>query len=327
MEIALLGDVMLGRIVNERLRKRKPESVWGDTLSILNQTDFRVCNLECAISDRGELWSQTPKEFHFRSDAKNVEVLSAAGINAVSLANNHVLDFGYEALSDTINILDKRAIQHVGAGQTLPEAYRPAIVSCGVSNIGLVSFTDNEPEWEAGEKRSGIFYVPTEMGDRRAKILFEVVKKAKQVVDTLIVSAHWGPNWGYEPPRGHITFAHALVEAGADVVFGHSGHVFRGVEIYRDRPILYCAGDFVDDYAIDPVERNDESFVFVLEKEGGSFIGLKLYPSRIEDCRARLARGPEKYHIAEKMQSLSTKLKSSSSWIEEKGYLLIPVRA
>lgn len=321
MEYALVGDVMLGRIVNQRLRKRKAESVWGDLLTILSHADFRMCNLECAISDDGVPWSQTPKEFHFRSDSKNVEVLRVAGMSVVSLANNHALDYGYSALDDTFRILDRAQIEHVGAGHSIDEASRAAFLSVGKSKIGIIAFTDNEPEWEAGQKSSGIFFVPTKLEDERAKKLLEVVKKTKPAVDTLIVSAHWGGNWGYTPPEEHVAFAHSIIDAGADVIFGHSCHVFRGVEVYRNRPILYSAGDFIDDYAVDSVERNDESFVFVVDIEGRTFSRIRLYPTKIEDCHARQARGPEKYSIAEKMQTLSAKLKTSFTWKEEKGCL------
>lgn len=203
MEFAFVGDVMLGRIVNERLRKRKTESVWGDVLPIFGQADFRMCNLECAISDDGQAWSLTPKEFHFRSDGKNVDALGAAGMNVVSLANNHTLDFGYTALDDTIRILDNAKIEHAGAGRFVDEARRPAFFSVAESKIGIIAFTDNEPEWEVGQKRPGIFYAPTELEDERAKRLLEAVRKTKPIVEMLIVSAHWGGNWGYSPPEEH----------------------------------------------------------------------------------------------------------------------------
>lgn len=96
--------------------------------------------------------------------------------------------------------------------------------------------------------------------------LFKLIEKIRPEVDLLIVSAHWGGNWGYKPPKEHKAIAHALIDRGTDLVFGHSSHVFRGIEIYKNRPIIYSAGDFVDDYAVNEIERNDESFIFVLEK-------------------------------------------------------------
>jgi len=320
MNLAMVGDVMLGRLVNEALKEMPPDYPWGNTLPLLRGADFRFCNLECAISDDGEPWSASPKEFHFRSDAKNVGVLLAAKMDAVSLANNHALDFGYDALLDMLEIFDRAGIAHAGAGRTLKDAERAAALEILGTKIGIIAFTDNEPGWEATSDTPGIFYVPVDLEDKRAKRLLELVKETKKRADLLIVSAHWGPNWGYQPPPKHVPFAHALSDAGADVVFGHSAHVFRGVEIYRSRPIVYCAGDFVDDYAVDLVERNDESFVFVLETGRRGVRGLRLYPARIESCQASLATGAAGRAIGEKMRRLCARFETSSKW-EIQGYL------
>jgi len=320
MNLAMVGDVMLGRLVNEALKEWPPEYPWGNTLPLLRGADFRLCNLECAISDDGQPWSASPKEFHFRSDAKNVGVLLAAKVDAVSLANNHALDFGYDALLDMLEILDKAGIAHAGAGRTLKDAEQAAALETFGTKIGIIAFTDNEPGWEATSDRPGTFYVPADLEDERAKRLLELVKETKKRADLLIVSAHWGPNWGYEPTPRHVPFAHAVVDAGADVVFGHSAHVFRGVEIYRRRPIVYCAGDFIDDYAVDLVERNDESFVFVLETGRRGARGLRLYPATIESCQANLATGLAGRAIGEKMRRLCARFETSSKW-EIQGYL------
>ena len=308
---------MLGRLVNDALVERAPEYPWGDTLALLLRADARVCNLECAISDDGRPWSATPKEFHFRSDSKNVSTLLAAGVSLVSLANNHALDFGYEGLADTVDILDRSGIKHAGAGSSLREAEMAAILEVRGTKVGMIAFTDNEPGWEAAPDRPGTFYVPVEFEDARAMRLHDLVSKAKTEVDIMVVSAHWGPNWGYAPPTDHVRFAHALVEAGADVIFGHSGHVFRGIEVYKNRPIIYCAGNFVDDYAVDFVERNDESFAFMLEADRDTVSGLRLYPTTIKGCQAGRARGSQGRAIAEKMQRLCARFDTETRWEEE----------
>src|SRR5437899_510711 len=125
MQLLFVGDVMLGRLVNDTLRKMPTDYPWGDTLSVFHRADIRLCNLECVLSDRGTPWSASPKVFHFRSDAKNVETLTVACIDAVSLANNHALDFGYEALVDMLNSLRAAGIQSAGAGTMLSEAWEP----------------------------------------------------------------------------------------------------------------------------------------------------------------------------------------------------------
>jgi poly-gamma-glutamate capsule biosynthesis protein CapA/YwtB (metallophosphatase superfamily) len=314
MRLALVGDVMLGRYVNETLQRQPPEYPWGDTLPILQAADARLLNLECALADGGEPWTQTPKVFHFRSDAKNIAVLRAAEINMVSLANNHTLDYGYEALDETLRTLDEDDIERAGAGRDLNEARRPALIAAGDITVGILAFTDNEPSWAATPEQGGVHYVPVDLRDARAQELLAAISDAKELVRALIVSAHWGPNWGYRPPQEHIPFAHALIEAGADVVFGHSGHVFRGVEFYRGRPILYCAGDFVDDYAVDREERNDESAIFMLEWKAGATRAVRVYPTIIADCQARLAPGRAAEAIAARLGRLSEERGTVAEW-------------
>jgi poly-gamma-glutamate capsule biosynthesis protein CapA/YwtB (metallophosphatase superfamily) len=317
MTFLFVGDVMLGRLVNAVLQEKSPAYPWGDTLSLFHNADVRFCNLECAISDWGAPWSATPKVFHFRSDAKNIETLRTAHIDAVSLANNHSLDFEYEGLFHTMSNLDAAGILYAGAGATLTEASEPAIWEMKGKKLGFIAFTDNEPAWEATQEQPGILYVPIELADKRAIKLLEQVSKTKDVVDFLVVSAHWGPNWGYVPPAEHIPFAHALIDAGADVVFGHSCHVVRGIEFYRGKPILYSTGDFIDDYAVDERERNDQSFVFVVETDGQAIVRLLLYPTVIEAFQARRARGNERNAIVATMQRLCMKLNTATTWNEQ----------
>ncbi len=321
MNLLFVGDVMLGRLVNDFLKEKSPEYPWGDTLTLFQEADVRICNLECVISDWGTPWSITPKVFHFRSDAKNVEVLRTAHIDAVSLANNHILDFEYEGLFHTMNNLAVAGIHYAGAGMSLSDASEPAIWETKGKILGLISFTDNEPGWEAIAEQPGVLYIPTTLRDERAVKLLEMVKKTKDVVDLLIVSAHWGPNWGYSPPAEHIHFAHALIDAGADIIFGHSGHVVRGIEIYKHKPIMYCAGDFIDDYAVDEIERNDRSFVFMVETDGHSIFRLLLYPTVIQHFQARRAKNREQAAIIANMQKLCTRLNTVTTWDEGKSVL------
>ena len=325
MKLLFVGDVMLGRLVNAALQEKPPAYPWGDTLSLLHNADVRLCNLECVISDWGAPWSATPKVFHFRSDAKNVEVLKVAHIDAVSLANNHSLDFEYEGLIHTMGNLDAAGIHTAGGGTTITQASSPATWEVKGKKLGLIAFTDNEPDWEATEERPGIFYVPIDLKDKRAGKLLELVNRTKTIVDFLVVSAHWGPNWGYVPPSAHIPFAHGLIDAGADIIFGHSGHVVRGIELYRGKPILYCTGDFIDDYAVDEIERNDQSFIFVVETDGQALVRLLLYPTVIEAYQARRARPNERKAMVATMQRLCMQLNTATTWDEQAEHLEVRV--
>jgi poly-gamma-glutamate synthesis protein (capsule biosynthesis protein) len=318
MRLLFVGDIMLGRLVNEMLRDQSAEYPWGDTLSVFRGADFRMANLECVLSDCRTPWSAILKAFHFRSDSKNVAVLKAAGLAAVSLANNHTLDFGCEALFEMLKILEQYDIAYAGAGENDEKASRAAVIDQKGTKVGIIAFTDNEPEWEATGEKPGIFYVPLDVRDVRAQRLFHVVRQAREKVDLLVISAHWGPNWGYRPQPKHIPFAHALIDAGADIVHGHSCHVFQGIEIYKGRPILYSTGNFVDDYAVDEIERNDESFIFVVEITGGILKKLRLYPTVIENFQARLARGDQARAIADKMKKLSERFGTIFVWDKAK---------
>ncbi len=305
MRLAFLGDVMLGRLVNRALQGKPPTFPWGDVLPVLQATDGVVCNLECVLSDRGAPWPG--KLYPFRSDSRHVRVLQAAGVRAVSLANNHVLDFGDEALVDCLQVLDRAGIARAGAGRDAEEAQRPARWRCGGREVGLVAFTDNEPDWEAGPGRPGVFYAPVDPQDARFLQVVQRTRELAQVVDVVVVSAHWGPNWGRRPLPEHRVAARLLVEAGADVVWGHSAHIVRGVEFLDGRPVLYSCGDFVDDYAVDEVERNDWSFVFLLEwREQG--VEVELVPTVIRQFRANLARGEERDALCRRMRELCEEL-------------------
>lgn len=324
MRLIFVGDVMLGRLVNDRLRSFDADYPWGDTKPLFCTGDWRACNLECVISDRGRPWSKTPKVFHFRSDAKNIAALKAVGIDAVSVANNHALDFEYDAMLEMLRLLDRAGIRHAGAGADIAEATTPVISNVKGNSIGLIAFTDNEPGWQAGPHIPGLFYLPTDVSDERAEVLFATLRETRKLADLIVVSAHWGPNWGYEPLAAHVRLAHTLIDAGADIIFGHSGHVFQGVELYKGRPIMYCTGNFVDDYAVDEINRNDESFVFMLELEGNRMARMLLHPTVIDDCQARIARGERARSIGLKMARLCERLGTPVRWLEKETALEIP---
>jgi len=325
VRVLIVGDVMLGRLVNQKLKEAPPTYPWGDTLPCFQEAVVSACNLECVLSDRGRPWSASEKMFHFRSDSKNVAVLQAAGIGLVSIANNHVLDYEYDALLEMLEVLEQAGIHAAGAGRNQAEAWRPASLVKDGTRFGLIACTDNEPGWEAAEQKPGICYVPADLEDHRAKRLLELVSTTAAQVDCLLVSFHWGPNWGYRPPPEHVTFGRALIDAGADIVFGHSPHVFRGIELRNGKPILYSAGDFIDDYAVDEVEPNDESFLFSVEISGGAVRELALRPAVIRDFQARLAEPRLAWWIAAKMQSLCDELGTHALWDEDENLLRVPI--
>lgn len=297
MQILFAGDVMLGRLVNKVLANAQFTYVWGDTIDIIKRADFSLINLECPVSSKGKKWNKTFKVFHFRANLDAIQVLNSASIDYVSLANNHILDYDIEALLDTLDILDKNNISHSGAGRNLKEAMKPAILekklkpkpsnnnnsfhsvdtekvnnNDNIENtirIGIISLTDNEPEWEAKDDLAGINYIPATLDpDRYYYRLQNYIEQAKTQSDLVIVSSHIGPHFRETPSVKYVNFAHKIIDFGADIYWGHSNHMPQGIELYKhnnnNKIILYDCGDFIDDYAIDSNYRNDLSFIFLL---------------------------------------------------------------
>jgi len=308
MQIALTGDVMLGRLVDQYVIQNQsvgPDKIWSDVLPLLLKADRRLINLECVISDRGREWQPDSKAFHFRARPRAIDFLRAAKIDCVTLANNHVLDYGADALIECLALLDRAGIKRTGAGVSLAEALTPAIVDLPQGRLAVVSLTDNEPEWEAGEKKPGTHYIAYDakgLVEPHWSRLAQVLKQVRSQADLVVVSAHVGPNWG--PPSAAMRmFAHQIVDLGADLYWGHSNHTPQGIELYRGKAILYSTGDFIDDYAIDRDERNDLSFLFVLELERGRVARILLYPVCIDDLYVRLAKGREVEFLSRTMQA------------------------
>ncbi len=304
--LCLTGDLMLGRLVNEALMRYGAAYPFGNVLEVFHQAHLRVVNLECVISDRGQPFSRWEKAFHFRAHPQALKALQLARIDCVVLANNHVLDYEEEAFLQMLELLQEAHIPYVGAGRNLAEARRPALLSAGEYTVGVVAFTDNEPGWKAGPHTPGTHYLP--VAPESLPVLREQISQARaQGADWVVVSAHWGPNMRLYPPLHFRAFAHALIEAGADVFHGHSAHVFQGLEVYQGKPILYDCGEFVDDYAVDPVLRNDWGLLYAL-KFDKRIREVELTPLYIDNCQVNLATGPTWEAIAERVQMLSAEL-------------------
>ncbi len=262
LQIALTGDVMLGRLVNSVLALDRYTYVWCDTLQMIRKADLSLINLECVIASKGTEWSKTWKPFHFRADLEAIEVLKTASIDYVSLANNHTLDYEVEAFMEMLELLDSNKITHSGAGRNLQEAMTPAILETMKIKIGIVALTDNQPEWEARTSSPGVNFIPITLENGYDDRLKKCIETTKNRSDIVIVSCHVGPHFREVPSNAYVNFAHRIIDLGADIYWGHSNHTPQGIEIYKKKVILHDCGDFIDDYAVDPYYRNDLSFLF-----------------------------------------------------------------
>ncbi len=228
------------------------EYIWGEALEELQRagTDARIINLETSITSSEDAWPG--KGIHYRMHPRNVGCLTAAGIDCCCLANNHVLDWGYAGLAETLQTLDQAGIAHAGAGGNAAEAAAPAVLDVPGKGRVLIfsmgSTTSGIPrEWGATPDRPGVNLLE-DLSEATAGRVASEIRAAKRPGDVAVASIHWGGNWGYEIPATQIRFAHRLVEEGVDIVHGHSSHHPKAIEVYRDRLILYGCGDFLDDY-------------------------------------------------------------------------------
>jgi poly-gamma-glutamate synthesis protein (capsule biosynthesis protein) len=294
--LALAGDTMLGRKVAERLRHTPPSALFSPELvELVDSTDGLLVNLECCISTRGLPWPG--RAFHFRAPPEAVEALAAVGTRCVSLANNHALDFGVEALTDTIEHLEAAGIAVAGAGHDEHEARGPASFDAGGLPVTVVAFADHPDEYAATPRRPGTAYAP--LGAGVPDWLISTVTSSTVAPGPLVVSPHWGPNMTTGPASYIRAAADELVAAGASLVAGHSAHVFHGA---RDR-VLYDLGDFIDDYATDPYLRNDLGVLWLVTFDGRAVVGIEAVPLHLDYCRTELARGEDAALVSTRLRA------------------------
>lgn len=284
LTIALIGDTMLGRGVATVLESAPPSGLLArEVVAAVHEADLVLLNLECCISTRGEPWPDPWKPFFFRAPPAAVELLADLGVDCVTLANNHALDFGRVALADTLDLLHAAGIETVGAGAAVGEARRPAVLEANGLRLGVVGVTDHPPEYAAESGRPGVAFARLDEGI--PDWLSGAISSLD--ADAVLVTPHWGPNMTERPLPQTRTAAAGLLEAGATVVAGHSAHVFHGVE----GPVLYDLGDFLDDYAIHPALRNDLGLLFLLTLDAGGPIRLEALPLKLDYCHTRRADG------------------------------------
>jgi len=268
--------------------------IWGDALFQLDRvdSDVRLINLETSVTESREYWRG--KQIQYKMNPKNIPCITAAKIDCCSLANNHVLDWGYSGLEETLETLRKANLKFSGAGRNIDEAKSPAILE--VENKGRVvvfslgSATSGVMRaWAASEDRSGVSFF-----DFSESFVLEVKKNVDEVKDqgdVVVASVHWGANWGYDVPEEQREFAHGLIDAaGVDLVYGHSSHHPKALEVYKGKLILYGCGDFLNDYeGIAGFEQFSGDLCLMyfvdLEVSTGRLLSLEMVPMQIRRFR------------------------------------------
>ncbi len=228
------GDVLLGGHYERAASTDVGLAFHG--FSLFRNSDVSIVNLENPVTTSG---AKTPKTFNFRMDPRFLQSLKAAGISTVSLANNHVFDYGSEGLEDTFCWLDSAGIRYIGAGRNSAEAHTPFTFSKGNQKVAVFGYYGGREAPAAGRTNGGVAV-------RDLRLIIRDIKLAREAGATyIVVILHWGTEKAEMPDASQRWFAHSLIDAGGDAVIGHHPHVLQGVERYRSGVIVYSLGNLV----------------------------------------------------------------------------------
>lgn len=329
-----LGYVMLAERVNGPIQIPVDFSyIWGEALAELERVapDVRIINLETAVTS-GEEYED--KGINYRMHPDNIRCITVAKTDCCSLANNHILDWGHSGLVETLETLAKAKILSAGAGRNLKEAEAPAVITAaGKGRVIVFSFGSETsgipPGWAATPDRPGVNFLAN-LSDKKVRHIGEKVKAVKQQGDVVVISLHWGGNWGYEIPHDHIDFAHALIDAaGVDVIYGHSSHHVKGLEVYKDKLVLYGCGDFLSDYeGISGHEffRDDLGLMYFAKVDPltGRLASLRMIPTQIRRFKVNLASREDAQWLADVLNREGKRF-GTSVLINEDNTLLLKI--
>ena len=279
--ISFVGDVTQSDVFAEATAARYPEYPFEDVAGIFKSADLSFANLETCVSQRGE--SEKKEGYGFRTSPDSLNVFALAGIDIVSAANNHVRDFGMEALDDTFTSLENAGLKYVGAGRDKKEAQRLELFDLNGITVGFTAcnMINMNPTWYAEEDRAGIACVDSD----NSGAYLEKIAEYDKLCDVLFVSVHWGVEYYNEVTDEQQAFAHSLCDSGADIILGHHPHVLEPIESYNDSVIFYSLGNFLF-YKMN--DEAGETAVFTVEISKKGFESGKMSPVAISYCKAVL---------------------------------------
>lgn len=321
--LRFVGDVMMGRLVAEAAAGKGPLYPFEHVHRFLASSDILFGNLESPLTSCVTRSPDVPSGLALRCAPERAEALKAAGFSVLCLANNHILNFGESGLKETIAVLDRAGIRHVGAGFTKLEAEEPAILESKGMRVAFLAFTDSYPP---GPGRPGCAQM-----DQDTAVC--AVRKVRNSADIVVVSLHAGIDFVQYPTRQMIDVSRAAAAAGADIVVGHHPHQIHGIERPGGKVIAYSLGDFVFDHAdvalrsaaylrtapnfIDdkplPVSdtRTFESLILEVRVENKAITAVSTIPAKYgEDFQPSILRGPEADNILARLGSLSAQLEN-----------------
>ena len=314
--LGAVGDLMLGGRAEPFLKEFGPEYPFSDVMPFLSRADVVVGNLESSISIRGTAVEN--KKFTLRAGPIAAQALKKAGIRVVTLANNHSMDFGPLALSDTRTVLEENDILYTGAGMDLDEARSPAFLKVKGRTIAFLSYSLTFPlEFFASAGRPG-----TAPG--YADFVRSDIKKARTSADLVVVSFHWGAELLTSAKDYQVELGHMAIDWGADLVIGHHPHVLQELDVYKGRIIAYSLGNFVFGSESD---RTNASIILLLTFQGKSLSRVEAVPLDVNNYRVkyqpRILRGQPAREVLEGINTVSERFKTKLIIANERGTILL----
>jgi hypothetical protein len=304
--IAVVGDLILAKAVNAEAASRGPKALLAD-LHPLRDADLAIANLECVATAAGTRHEKrNPVPVHFRSRPETLAVLAAAGIDAVTTANNHVGDYGPLAILEQAAYLDGMGIAHPGSGSTSHGASAPAFLDAGGGiAVALFSVDTTEPDYAARRGRPGTCYVPIDDHDTWSRTFRAAIARARRQAHVVLFAVHWGDDWAGQPSREKRSLGRLLIDMGVDAVLGTNAHVLQGIEQYAGGVIINDLG-----HVLTPFDRSSPSAVFTLRVGGGGVSAVEVHPIVVEarGRGARMASAEERAAGLDRLAELSAQL-------------------
>ena len=312
--IAAVGDVMMGSWVADVVDEFGCDYPFDSTRSLLAKADVAIANLEAPLTDEGDVFKD--KTYTFKVPPGFAMGIRNAGIGIVTLANNHILDYGCTGLENTIKALKANDILFSGAGENRARACEPVFMTIKNRKIAFAGFSMTFPEefW-AGDSSCGTCF-PTE------SLLQKVIEQCRENADVVVLGFHWGAERRNTPKDYQVYIARKSIDLGADLVLGHHPHVLQGIEIYKNRLIAYSLGNFV--FGSYSSSARTSAILRVLMGEDG-FLYARVYPISVYNSminfQPRVLRNKERTQVIDELNKISQHLNKGKNVIDRDGFI------